>query len=143
MDSQLGESGYSLGGRGGEGGGGRGGTLQRIPEEPATCEGWPQPTSIWPLVKEQSKKEKETDEEVLIRPGELSIRSVEFTKRPENPPADTVKSDNMIKTIKSDQTKLKSDNPRKTSEVEKEKEEEEELGISHQLILHTKETFIA
>ena len=114
MDSQLGESGYSLGGIGGRG------TLQRIPEEPPSSEGWPQPTS-WPKVKEQSKKVK-ADEEVLIRPGELSSsRSEEFTKRPEN----------LAQTTKSAQTKA--------SEVE---QEEEELGISH-LILHTKETFIA
>ena len=93
--------------------------MQRIPEEPPSSEGWTQPTS-WPLVKEQSKKEK-ADEEVLIRPGELSAsKSEEFTKRPEN----------LAQTTKSAQTKA--------SEVE----EEGELGISH-LILHTKETFIA
>ena len=95
--------------------------MQRIAEEPAaSSEGWPQ-TPGWPLVKEQPKKEK-ADEELLIRPGELSVsRSEEFTKRPEN----------LAVAVDSAQTK--------TSEVE---EEEGELGISH-LILHTKETFIA
>ena len=94
--------------------------MQRIPEEPPSSEGWTQPTS-WPLVKEQSKKEK-ADEEVLIRPGQLSAgRSEEVMKRPKN----------LAAAVNSAQTKA--------SVVE---QEEEELGISH-LILHTKETFIA
>ena len=87
---------------------------------------WSQPS--WPpLIKEQSKKEK-ADEELLIRPGELSNRpKEEFTKRPENLPA-----------VKSDQAKI---SEATVCAVEQE-EEAEELGISH-LILHTKETFIA
>ena len=122
VDSQLGESGYSLGR--GEAIGGRG-TLQRIPEEGSSDGGlagpWSQPS--WPpLMKEQSKKEK-AEEELLIRPGELSNRPDEFTKRPENLPV-----------VKSDQPKI--------SEATVCEEEVAELGISH-LILHTKETFIA
>ena len=124
MDSQSGESGYSLGGRG-EAIGGRG-TLQRIPEE-GSCEGglggWTQPTTSWPVI--QEKKEK-ADEELLIRPGELSInRREEFTKRQED-----------LSTVKPDQAKISDPT---LCEVE---QEGGELGISH-LILHTKETFIA
>ena len=126
MDSQLGESGYSLGR--GEAIGGRA-TLQRIPEEGSSDGGpagpWSQPS--WPpLMKEQSKKEK-AEEEVLIRPGELSNRPDEFTKRPENIPV-----------VESDQPKISEPT---VCEVGQE-EEVAELGISH-LILHTKETFIA
>ena len=88
---------------------------------------WSQPS--WPpVIKEQSKKEK-VDEELLIRPGELSNRPEgEFAKRPKNLPS-----------LNSDQPKI---NEATVFEVEQEEEEAEELGISH-LILHTKETFIA
>ena len=77
-------------------------------------------------MKDQSMKEK-AEEELLIRPGELSNRPDEFTKRPENIPV-----------IESDQPKI---SKATVCEVGQEGEVAE-LGISH-LILHTKETFIA
>ena len=126
VDSQIGESGYGLGGRC-EGIVGRG-TLQRIPEEGSSdggIGGWTQPGSSWPVSKEQPKKEN-ADEELLIRPGELSVnRPEELTKRPEDLP-----------TVKPDQARKSDPTAREVDQ------EREELGISH-LILHTKETFIA
>ena len=121
-DSQCGVSGYNVA-RGDGASGGRN-TLQRIPEETAGeggggvggvgghLMGWTRTQPTWPELKEK------TQNEVLIRPGELSSNKEEETKpRPE----EKVKSDEST-----------------SSDCELE-QVEARLG----LILSTKETFIA
>ena len=126
-DSQCGVSGYSVA-RGDGASGGRN-TLQRIPEETpgeggggvggvgggegGHLMGWTRTQPTWPELKEK------TENEVLIRPGELSSNKEGETKpRPEE--------------------KVKSDE-RTSSDCELDEQVEASLG----LILSTKETFIA
>ena len=126
-DSQCGLSSYNVA-RGDGAGGGRN-TLQRIPEETAGeggggvgvvgagggghVVGWTRTQSTWPELKEK------TQNEVLIRPGELSSnKEGELNPRPEE--------------------KVKSDE-RTSSDCEFDEQVEASLG----LILNTKETFIA
>ena len=126
-ESQCGVSGYNVA-RGDGASGGRN-TLQRIPEETAGeggggvgvvgagggghVVGWTRTQPTWPELKEK------TQNEVLIRPGELSSnKEGELNPRPEE--------------------KVKSDE-RTSSDCELDEQVEASLG----LILNTKETFIA